>query len=521
MSKKNWPLGSQALLYTFALLKFLLPYWIQHSAYEPHRDEFLYLAEARHLSWGYLEVPPIMSALGWVTNLMGGSLFWIRFWPSLFGALTWLLVGRLILHLGGKRFALLLGFLPFVCGYLMHVFFIFQPNFLEVFFWTGMAYGLVRYVQGEDPKGLYIMGVSLGLGLMSKYSVLFFFCSLMLGAALTPQRKIFLEKHFWLALLTAFILFLPNGIWQAIHGFPVLHHMKELEKQQLQNINRVDFLRDQLVFNFPGLVVWGMGLWWLFSSGNGKSYRFIAWAVLFILAFLTIAQGKSYYAMGAYPILFAFGGYALSGRLDSRSYIVKTALTIFIIATGLIIDAVSLPFLAPERLAAFYARYPLYRQLGFLRWEDQANHPLPQDFADMLGWKELTEKTGRVYQSLNAADRSDLVLDADNYGEGAALDNYGPAFHLPPSMGHAASYLVWTPPNFYEHEIVILTTDARGEMNSGFVRSFQNVVLEDSIVTPLAREHGSYIILLRGPGAKARKDWKEYYDSLLRDAGTF
>jgi hypothetical protein len=162
--------------------------------------------------------------------------------------------------------------------------------------------------------------------------------------------------------------------------------------------------------------------------------------------------------MGAYPILFAFGGYALAGRLDFRSYIVKTALTVFIIATGLIIDAVSLPFLAPERLAAFYARYPLYRQLGFLRWEDQADHPLPQDFADMLGWKELTEKTGRVYQSLNATDRSDLVLDADNYGEGAALDNYGAAFHLPPSMGHGASYLVWTPPNFYEHEIFILTT---------------------------------------------------------------
>jgi 4-amino-4-deoxy-L-arabinose transferase-like glycosyltransferase len=98
-------------------------------------------------------------------------------------------VGRLILHLGGKRFALLLGFLPFVCGYLMHVFFIFQPNFLEVFFWTGMAYGLVRYVQGEDPKGLYIMGVSLGLGLMSKYSVLFFFCSLMLGIAIMVPEK--------------------------------------------------------------------------------------------------------------------------------------------------------------------------------------------------------------------------------------------------------------------------------------------------------------------------------------------
>ena len=521
MSKKYRSFDTQALLYAFALIKFLLPYWVQHAAYEPHRDEFLYLAEAHHMAWGYLEVPPVMSVLAWMTNLMGGSLFWIRFWPSLFGALTYLLAGRLILHMGGKRFALLLGFLPFVCGYLMHVFFIFQPNFLEAFFWTGMAYGLIRYVQTEEPKGLYVMGVSLGLGLMSKYSVLFFFGSLMLGLAFTPERKVFLKGHFYLALLTALVVFLPNGIWQGIHGFPVLHHRKELQKQQLDNVSRYGFLRDQLVFNFPGLVVWGTGLWWLIRSRDGKPYRFVAWAVLLVLAFLTAAQGKSYYAMGAYPILFAFGGLALATWLEGRNYIGKIALTGFIIVTGIIVDAVSLPFLAPVPLAAFYARHPLYRQLGFLRWEDQANHALPQDFADMLGWKELTEKTGRVYLSLDSADRKDAVLDGGNYGESGALDYYGGAFHLPPSMGHGASYLLWTPLDFYEHEAFILTTDDRGEINSDFIRSFRSAVLEDSIVTPLAREHGSYIILLKGPSAKGRGQWKDYYVSMLRETGIF
>jgi 4-amino-4-deoxy-L-arabinose transferase-like glycosyltransferase len=148
----------QYLVYLLALLKFILPLLIQNPIYEPHRDEFLYLAEARHMAWGYLEVPPLMSVLAYLTNLFGGGLFWIRIWPSLFGALTFVVVGRLILHLGGKEFALVLGFLPFVFGYYMHVHYIFQPNFLEVFFWTLMAYGLVRHIQTTNPRGLYIAG---------------------------------------------------------------------------------------------------------------------------------------------------------------------------------------------------------------------------------------------------------------------------------------------------------------------------------------------------------------------------
>src|ERR1700733_8435145 len=77
----------QALIYVLALVKFVLPFLLQHSAYEPHRDEFLYLAEAHHLAWGYLELPPMLGVLSLIAHLFGGSLFWIKFWPSLGGAL--------------------------------------------------------------------------------------------------------------------------------------------------------------------------------------------------------------------------------------------------------------------------------------------------------------------------------------------------------------------------------------------------------------------------------------------------
>ena len=64
--------------------------------------------------------------------------------------------------------------------------------------------------------------------MMSKYSVAFFVLGILIGLLLTKQRKIFLNKHFYLAGLVAFIIFLPNLLWQYHQHFPVLFHMKEL-----------------------------------------------------------------------------------------------------------------------------------------------------------------------------------------------------------------------------------------------------------------------------------------------------
>src|SRR3982751_3332216 len=102
------------LLYALAILRLILPYLLQSPAYEPHRDEFLYLAEGNHMAWGFMEVPPLLSVFAWLIHICGDGIFWIKFWPSLFGALTFVLVAEIILSLGGKRFAVLLGFLPFI-----------------------------------------------------------------------------------------------------------------------------------------------------------------------------------------------------------------------------------------------------------------------------------------------------------------------------------------------------------------------------------------------------------------------
>ena len=187
--------SAKNFLFILAIIKLIAPFFLQNSFYHPHRDEYLYLAEAHHMDWGYMEIPPMLSVFAWITNFFGASMFWIRIWPALFGALTFLLVGRIILSLGGRIFALFLGWLPFMIDGYMRLFFLFMPGFLDVFFWTLMAFSVIRFIQTQQNKWLYVFGISAGLGMMSKYSVAFYTLSILAGVLFTRQRKIFLNKH--------------------------------------------------------------------------------------------------------------------------------------------------------------------------------------------------------------------------------------------------------------------------------------------------------------------------------------
>src|ERR1700750_3137934 len=153
----NSPKQLRIILYMLAFLKIVIPYFLQNSFYEPHRDEFLYLAEGQHLAWGFMEVPPLLSVFAWLTHVFGDGMFWIKLWPSLFGAATFIAAGEIVLSLGGRAFALLLLFLPFIFGAYLRLFFLFQPNTPEVFFWTMIAFSIIRFVQTQKNNYLYLL----------------------------------------------------------------------------------------------------------------------------------------------------------------------------------------------------------------------------------------------------------------------------------------------------------------------------------------------------------------------------
>jgi hypothetical protein len=507
-----------ALICLLAIAKFIFPYLVQSSAYEPHRDEFLYLAEARRLAWGYYEVPPMLSFLSWFANLMGGSLFWIKFWPSLFGSLTYLLVARLVILLGGRQFALVLGFIPFVLGYYVHVHFMLQPNFLETFFWTLMAFGLILYFRAGKISGLYIAGVAVGLGLLSKYAIAFFIFGLLAGLVCTRERRIYRNKHFWFAALTGLLIFLPNLLWEWQRGLPFFEQMKELQKQQLQNVSRWEFLEDQLLYNLPAILIWPVGLYQLFFAVKYKNMRFVAIGLCVATGIIVLGHGKGYYGMPAYPILIAVGAVCVETWTKTQHIAFRYGIVLFAVLTGVFIDSLSLPFLQPKPLAGYYAQHPVFAKLNFLKWEDEENHPLTQDFADMLSWQEMTKKVARVYYSLPPDEQQKTIIDCDNYGEAAAVEYYGRQYHLKPVMCHAASFLFWTPTDFNKNDNFVYVTDYRNIVHDDFMKNFAYAAVVDSVTNPYAREYGSYILLLKNPTAAFRKEWKEDYEKLRKES---
>lgn len=483
---------NRILVFLF-VIKLIIPFFLQHPYYQPHRDEYLYLSEAQHMDWGYMEVPPLLSVFAWFTNLMGGGLFWIKIWPVLFGALTFFLVGKLIISLGGRIFALILGWLPFMLDGYMRLFFLFMPNFLDVFFWTLMIFSLIRFIQTDQNKWLYIFGIAAGLGMMSKYSVGFYGLSIFISLLITWQKRILLNKHFYFALLLAGLIFLPNIIWQYYHLFPVINHMNELQDEQLKYNNAVDFLISQVIMNLPCVYIWIAGLLMIAFNKTFKGFRFVAWSYFFVIALLIVLKGKDYYAIGVYPVLFAFGSVKLEKITAFHRKWARYVMLVFTISLGIFAMPLIMPLAKPEVLAKYYKATGL-NKTGSFKWEDQQMHPLPQDFADMIGWKELAIKTGKIYNDLPTDQRLKTFVYCRGYFTAGALNYYRKEAGLPEVYSDNASFLFWLPEHYNINKLILVGHNIPGKDDLVF-QQFEKMSVKDSISMPLFRENGMKIML--------------------------
>lgn len=476
-----------------AAIKFILPFLLYNRYFQLHRDEYLYLAEGYHAAWGYLEVPPVLSVLAAVIHFFGSGFFWVKLFPGLLGSFTAWLIGNMVINLGGKNFAVILACMPVIIGGYMRLFFLFHPNFLDVFFWTLMAYALFCYIQSLENKWLYLFGLALGLGMMSKYSSSFYASALLLGLAISRHRSIYLNRHFYFAGLLAFIIFLPNLWWQYQHNFPVVHHMKELQEEQLQFISPVSFLAGQVMINLPFAFIWIAGLLFPVFSGKGNTYRLFSWAYILVIALLVWQHGKDYYALGAYPVLFAFGGYWLERFTEKRFVWTRYIMIAVPVILSMVIMPVIMPVSGPEKLAAYYEKLGI-KNSGALRWEDQQDHPLPQDFADMVGWREMTEQCAKVFHTIPAAEQKRTMIYARGYFTAGALNYYGKRYGLPEVYSDNASFLFWMPDK-YDIQNLLLVGHSMPDVDDKVFQQFGQVSVKDSVSMPLFRENGMKFIL--------------------------
>lgn len=473
-----------------------------------HRDELLHLALADHMDWGYKEVPPFIALVARI-NLMlfGDSVFGARIITTICAALIVWLTGKLTVEMGGKKFAIALAcsaviFSPGMTatGYL------FQPVVFDQLWWVLMVWLLVKYVNNDSsPKYLYFIGLVVGVGMLTKYTTGFFAGALIVSLLFTKQRRLLYNRHVAGAALLAFVIFLPNLLWQYHHNWPVLSHMNELKKTQLDFIKPLDFTKQQLMSHGIAVVIWLTGFFFLLLSFKLRKFQFLAFAYIIIFLFLMEMNGKNYYMFGAYPMLFAAGGFGFDRWIKSSRSVRFAILAVFVIP-NLILIPVVLPLLTFNSTLAYF-KYLNLKDITI--WEDQKQHATTQDYADMLGWDELAQKVAHAYNSFNPEQQKQTIIYATNYGEAGALRHLGKQHQLPQPISLSSSFSLWAPARI-NAKYVIYVGDTGDEDMQFYKPMLHNYRKLDSITHTYAREKGTGIFLL-----EPKPEFYEFYRQQL------
>lgn len=455
-------------------------------------DELYFMACGQHLSWGYVDMPPLTAVQAWTARaLFGDSLLAIRIFPTLAMAGLILLTGAIVRRLGGGRFAqalaaiavLLTPFYLSVGSYL-------SMNSIEPLLWMGCALLLIRLIQTGDVRLWLWFGVLAGVGLENKDTMLMFGFALIAGLMLTPERRLMASRWFVLGGLAAFIVFLPNLVWQIQHHFPHIEMLENI-KRSGRNVSfgPMAFLGWQLLGMQPlAAPIWLSGLYVFLFSEWAQQYRALGYAYLLSFLILLLTEGRFYYLAPSYPMLIAAGAVfierwtARSGRAWLRpTYGALVALS------GAIAGLNTLPLLPPETYIAYTGR------MGFSqpKFENRKASALPQLLADRWGWPEMAAATAEVYNKLPPDQRTKTAIFGSNYGEAGAIDFYGPALGLPKAISGHVNYWYWGTRDYTGESMIVL-----GLTREQLEQVFTKVEAKGTVGNPYAMANENFTIFL-------------------------
>ena len=435
-------LGATAVLVYLGLADYLIHLAV-NGRYGFFRDELYYIVLGRRLDFGFVDVPPFTPLMARLSRLLfGDSLLGLRILPALAGAATVVLAGLIVRRLGGGRWAQVLAaaaviFSPVLLsfGYLL------TNNAFDVLFWTVAAYLLVIILKDGRPKLWPAFGLVAGLALQNKYSIVFFAAALAIGFLLTSARSQMLNPRLWLGIGIAFVIFLPNLLWQARHGFPFIELNRNAVASKNAILSPLQFLGGQLGDALPlGLLLIIVGVFFFLLARDMRPVRAFGWAYIALLVIFMLSRGKTYYIAPIYPLMLAGGAVALERWFarPRRRWVAPAVLSL-IVLTGAAAAPFAVAVLPVDRLVSLIKSLKMAPPAG----ERQALGVLPQHFADQFGWEGLTAEVGRIYQGLSDADRAVCAIFTQNYGEASAINVLGGRFGLPFAASGHNNYFLW------------------------------------------------------------------------------
>ena len=505
-SRARWQLTGGMLVAALATLKLLLHLYADRY-YGYFVDELYNLALARHLAWGYVDVAPMIALIGRIElTLFGSSLSAIRLAPALAGAALVLLTGAMARELGGRRFAQGLASLCVLLapGILALDHFL-NVNAFEPLCWMGCALVLIRIVNTGNEKLWLWFGLLAGIGLETKHSMLIFGFALIAGLALTVERKHLFNRWVALAGVLAFLLFVPNLVWNIQHRFPFLELQENIRRDGRNvSLSFGSFFGQEILAMLPlSLPIWIAGLWALVRG----RYRALAFAWGITTAIIFAMNPRVYYLFPAFPVLFAAGAVQFEAWLAGpRVAWIKPAYCTLMVLMGALLAPTLLPLLPPET----YIRYVAATHLQPPPIENARLGPLPQLFADQFGWEDMAGAVARVYYSLPAEVRPRTAIFGQNYGQAGAIDLFGPKYGLPPAISGHQNYFLWGPRGATGESMIVMA-GSQPDLESKFVSVRRVARVAHPYSMPYEHIYIFYCQGLKGPLADAWPKVKNWH----------
>lgn len=474
------------------------------------RDEFYYVVCADHPAAGYVDQPPLsLWILAAWKALFGESLAAIRLLPALVGAACVFLTGEFARALGGDRWAQRLAALAaLVAPVYLSIHHVYSMNSFDILLWLlAMRFVLAAL---ERPERWPLAGLVLGLGLLNKLSVLWLAAGLVLGLAVSPARRVWLTRGPWIAAALALALALPFAVWQAQHDWPMVEFMRNATGGKMKAVPWHAFVLEQVkIMNPLAAPLWLLGLGWALRSRAGRRAMPLAVAFLVVAAILMLGgRSRGNYLVPAYPPILAAGAVALAPLLRARGRLVHAAPFALLALGALPLLPLALPVLPVERYIAYA------RALGQAPSTDERKEvgPLPQHYADMHGWQELTDLVARAWATLTPAERARAAIFGQNYGEAGAVTVLGRRHGLPRAMSGHNNFWWWgVPENADGSVLVIIGGDAEDHLES-----FAQVTAVDTLHAPYAMpyERGLTVWVARGLRRPLAEAWAgtRHYD---------
>jgi hypothetical protein len=394
---------------------------LTNDRYGFHRDELQFLSDARHLDWGFVAYPPFTPFVERISlAVFGLSIVGLRLFSVLAQAAAIVVTGLMARDLGGRRLAQVAAALAVaLSGLPLFEGTEFQYTTFDYLWWVLIAYFTIRLLRTENPRWWLAIGAAVGMGLLTKYAIVFYIAGILAGVVLSNARRFLKSPWFYAGIALAFLICLPNFLWQVSHQFISYQFLQHIHIRDVRQGRADGFLKDQIriCVNFFATPLWVAGL--IAFLGN-RRYRMLAWMYLVPVVLLFFAKGRGYYTAAAYPMLLAMGASVgerwLATLPPRRRRTIKSVFFTGVAVFGTYIIAIVVPLASSGPLRDF-----ALRNNGDLREE--------------IGWEEMVRTVAEIRDSLTPEQRAHLGITTGNYGEYGAIEILGRPYGLPEPIG--------------------------------------------------------------------------------------